>query len=200
SVMTITMARQYRFGVIHKNMTMEEQAEKVDSVKRCESGIITNTLSLTTEHKLYVVEHLMNKLIISYITIVNNVYDQKLVEILKNRDLSIVEEYSILISEVMTSEDLITSKVGTTLEEAQSVLQKYKIEKLPLIDENDTLRGLITIKDIEKVIEFPNSAKDEHGRLLVGAAVGVTVDTMKRIEKLVEAHVDVIVLDTAHGH
>src|SRR5699024_3713940 len=123
-----------------------------------------------------------------------------LVGILTNRDLRFVEDYSILISEVMTSEDLITSKVGTTLEEAQSVLQKYKIEKLPLIDENDTLRGLITIKDIEKVIELTNSAKDEHTRLLLVAAVRVTLDTMNRINKLAEAHIVVIDLDTANGH
>lgn len=200
SEMAISMARQGGFGVIHKNMSIEEQAEQVDRVKRSESGVITNPFFLTPEHQVYDAEHLMGKFKISGVPIVNNVDDQKLVGILTNRDLRFVEDYSILISEVMTSEDLITSKVGTTLEEAQSVLQKYKIEKLPLIDENDTLRGLITIKDIEKVIEFPNSAKDEHGRLLVGAAVGVTVDTMKRIEKLVEAHVDVIVLDTAHGH
>src|SRR5690625_2313811 len=198
--MAISMARQGGFGVIHKNMSIDEQAEMVDRVKRSESGVITNPFFLTPEHQVYDAEHLMGKFKISGVPIVNNVDEQKLVGILTNRDLRFIEDYSIMISEVMTSEDLITSKVGTTLEEAQSVLQKYKIDKLPLVDSNNILRALITIKDIEKVIEFPNSAKDEHGRLLVGAAVGVTVDTMKRIEKLVEAHVDVIVLDTAHGH
>src|SRR5690625_2649812 len=137
---------------------------------------------------------------ISGVPIVNNLDEQKLVGILTNRDLRFIDDYSIVISEVMTSENLITGEVGTTLEEAQKVLQKYKIEKLPLVDENNILKGLITIKDIEKVIEYPHSAKDEQGRLLVGAAVGVTNDTMLRIEKLVEAQVDVIVIDTAHGH
>jgi len=194
------MARQGGFGVIHKNMSIEEQAEQVDRVKRSESGVITNPFFLTPEHQVYDAEHLMGKFKISGVPIVNNIDEQKLVGILTNRDLRFIEDYSILISEVMTSEDLITASVGTTLEEAQKVLQKYKIEKLPLVDDEGILRGLITIKDIEKVIEFPNSAKDVHGRLLVGAAVGVTADAMTRIEKLVEAHVDVIVIDTAHGH
>lgn len=200
SGMAIAMARQGGFGVIHKNMSIEEQAEHVDRVKRSESGVITNPFFLTPEHQVYDAEHLMGKFKISGVPIVNNVEEQKLVGILTNRDLRFIEEYSILISEVMTSKDLITAPVGTTLDEAQNVLQKYKIEKLPLVDDAGILRGLITIKDIEKVIEYPNSAKDEHGRLLVGAAVGVTADTMKRVEKLVEAHVDVVVIDTAHGH
>lgn len=198
--MAIAMARQGGFGVIHKNMTIDEQAEQVDRVKRSESGVITNPFFLTPEHQVYDAEHLMAKFRISGVPIVNNVEEQKLVGILTNRDLRFVDDYSIVISEVMTSENLITSEVGTTLEEAQKVLQKYKIEKLPLVDENNVLKGLITIKDIEKVIEYPNSAKDDQGRLLVGAAVGVTNDTMARIEKLVAAHVDVIVVDTAHGH
>ncbi len=200
SGMAIAMARQGGFGVIHKNMSIEEQAEHVDRVKRSESGVITNPFFLTPEHQVYDAEHLMGKFKISGVPIVNNIDEQKLVGILTNRDLRFIEDYSILISEVMTSENLITAPVGTTLDEAQSVLQKYKIEKLPLVDDAGILRGLITIKDIEKVIEYPNSAKDKHGRLLVGAAVGVTADTMKRVEKLVEAHVDVIVIDTAHGH
>ena len=200
SDMAISMARQGGFGVIHKNMSIEEQAEQVDRVKRSESGVITNPFFLTPEHQVYDAEHLMGKFKISGVPIVNNIDEQKLVGILTNRDLRFIEDYSILISEVMTSEDLITASVGTTLEEAQKVLQKYKIEKLPLIDDEGTLRGLITIKDIEKVIEFPNSAKDVHGRLLVGAAVGVTADAMTRVAKLVEAHVDVVVIDTAHGH
>lgn len=198
--MAIAMARQGGFGVIHKNMSIEEQAEQVDRVKRSESGVITNPFFLTPEHQVYDAEHLMGKFRISGVPIVNNVEEQKLVGILTNRDLRFIEDYSIAISEVMTSENLITGEVGTTLEEAQKVLQKYKIEKLPLVDEDNVLRGLITIKDIEKVTEYPHSAKDNQGRLIVGAAVGVTSDTMARIEKLVEAHVDVIVIDTAHGH
>lgn len=198
--MAIAMARQGGFGVIHKNMSIDEQAEQVDRVKRSESGVITNPFFLTPEHQVYDAEHLMAKFRISGVPIVNNVEEQKLVGILTNRDLRFVDDYSIVISEVMTSENLITGEVGTTLEEAQKVLQKYKIEKLPLVDKNNVLKGLITIKDIEKVIEYPNSAKDEQGRLLVGAAVGVTKDTMARIDKLVAAHVDVIVVDTAHGH
>ena len=198
--MAIAMARQGGFGVIHKNMSIDEQAEQVYRVKRSESGVISNPFFLTPEHQVYDAEHLMAKFKISGVPIVNNIEEQKLVGILTNRDLRFVEDYSIVISEVMTSENLITAPVGTTLEEAQKVLQKYKIEKLPLVDENNVLKGLITIKDIEKVIEYPNSAKDSQGRLIVGAAVGITKDTMKRIEKLVEAQVDVIVIDTAHGH
>src|SRR5690625_208790 len=200
SEMAISMARQGGFGVIHKNMSIEEQAEQVDRVKRSESGVITNPFFLTPEHQVYDAEHLMAKFRISGVPIVNNVDDQKLVGILTNRDLRFIDDYSIEISKVMTSENLITANVGTTLDEAQKVLQKYKIEKLPLVDKDNNLRGLITIKDIEKVIEYPNSAKDEHGRLIVGAAVGISGDSMERIEKLVEADVDVIVIDTAHGH
>lgn len=198
--MAIAMARQGGFGVIHKNMSAEAQAEEVDRVKRSESGVISNPFFLTPEHQVFDAEHLMAKYRISGVPIVNNVEEQKLVGILTNRDLRFIEDYSTVIREVMTSEDLITSHVGTTLDEAQKVLQKYKIEKLPLVDEDNILRGLITIKDIEKVTEYPNSAKDKHGRLIVGAAVGVTNDTMDRIDKLVNAHVDVIVIDTAHGH
>lgn len=198
--MAIAMARQGGFGVIHKNMTIEEQAEHVDRVKRSESGVITNPFFLTPEHQVYDAEHLMGKFRISGVPIVNNIEEKKLVGILTNRDLRFVEDYSILISEVMTSENLITAPVATTLEKAKSILQEHKIEKLPLVDDNNILRGLITIKDIEKVIEFPHSAKDVQGRLIVGAAVGVTGDVMQRIEKLVEASVDVIVIDTAHGH
>ena len=198
--MAIAMARQGGFGVIHKNMSPDEQAEQVDRVKRSESGVITNPFFLTPEHQVFDAEHLMGKFRISGVPIVNNVDEQKLVGILTNRDLRFIEDYSTVIKDVMTSENLITGKVGTTLDEAQKVLQKYKIEKLPLVDKDNVLRGLITIKDIEKVTEYPHSAKDEHGRLIVGAAVGVTRDAMNRIDKLVEAHVDVIVIDTAHGH
>ncbi|MDF0728990.1 IMP dehydrogenase [Cytobacillus sp. S13-E01] len=198
--MAISMARQGGIGVIHKNMSIEQQAEQVDKVKRSESGVITDPFYLTPEHQVYDAEHLMGKYRISGVPIVNNSDEQKLVGILTNRDLRFIQDYSILISDVMTKENLVTAPVGTTLEQAEKILQKYKIEKLPLIDEDGVLKGLITIKDIEKVIEFPHSAKDQHGRLLVGAAVGVTTDTMLRIEKLVKANVDVIVVDTAHGH
>ena len=200
SEMAISMARQGGIGVIHKNMSIEQQAEQVDKVKRSESGVITDPFYLTPEHQVYDAEHLMGKYRISGVPIVNNSDEQKLVGILTNRDLRFIQDYSILISDVMTKENLVTAPVGTTLEQAEKILQKYKIEKLPLIDEDGVLEGLITIKDIEKVIEFPHSAKDQHGRLLVGAAVGVTTDTLLRIEKLVKANVDVIVVDTAHGH
>ncbi|MFD1172920.1 IMP dehydrogenase [Oceanobacillus picturae] len=198
--MAIAMARQGGLGIIHKNMSIEDQAEQVDRVKRSESGVITNPFFLTPEHQVYDAEHLMGKFRISGVPIVNSIEEQKLVGILTNRDLRFIQDYSISISEVMTSEDLVTASVGTTLEEAEQLLQRYKIEKLPLVDDQGMLKGLITIKDIEKVIEFPNAAKDSQGRLLAGAAVGVTGDAMKRIEKLVEAGVDVIVIDTAHGH
>lgn len=198
--MAIAMARQGGLGIIHKNMSIEQQAEQVDKVKRSERGVITDPFFLTPEHQVYDAEHLMGKYRISGVPIVNNEIEQKLVGIITNRDLRFIQDYSIKISDVMTKENLITAPVGTTLEEAEKILQKYKVEKLPLVDENGVLKGLITIKDIEKVIEFPNSAKDKQGRLLVGAAVGVTADTMMRVKKLVEANVDVIVVDTAHGH
>ncbi|AMX84937.1 IMP dehydrogenase [Geobacillus subterraneus] len=198
--MAIAMARQGGLGVIHKNMPIEQQAEQVDKVKRSERGVITDPFFLTPDHQVYDAEHLMSKYRISGVPIVNNVEEQKLVGIITNRDLRFIQDYSIKISEVMTKENLITAPVGTTLEEAEKILQKHKVEKLPLVDENGILKGLITIKDIEKVIEFPNSAKDAKGRLVVGAAVGVTADTMIRVKKLVEAGVDVIVVDTAHGH
>lgn len=198
--MAIAMARQGGLGIIHKNMTIEEQADQVDKVKRSESGVITDPFFLSPEHKVYDAEALMSKYRISGVPIVNNPEEKKLVGILTNRDLRFIQDYSIAIEEVMTKENLVTAPVGTTLAEAEKILQKYKIEKLPLVDENGVLNGLITIKDIEKVIEFPNSAKDESGRLLAGAAVGVTKDTMQRVEALVRAKVDVIVIDTAHGH
>ncbi|WP_243525387.1 IMP dehydrogenase [Bacillus pseudomycoides] len=198
--MAIAMARQGGLGVIHKNMSIEQQAEHVDKVKRSESGVISDPFFLTPEHQVYDAEHLMGKYRISGVPIVNNLDEKKLVGIITNRDMRFIQDYSIKISDVMTKEQLITAPVGTTLEEAEKILQKYKIEKLPLVDNSGVLQGLITIKDIEKVIEFPNSAKDKQGRLLVGAAVGVTADAMLRIDALVKANVDVIVLDTAHGH
>ncbi|AZV40765.1 IMP dehydrogenase [Peribacillus asahii] len=198
--MAIAMARQGGLGIIHKNMSIEAQADQVDKVKRSESGVISDPFFLTPEHQVFDAEHLMGKYRISGVPIVNNETDQKLVGIITNRDLRFIDDFSLKISDVMTVENLVTASVGTNLEQAEKILQKYKIEKLPLVDDNGVLKGLITIKDIEKVIEFPNSAKDKQGRLLVGAAVGVTKDTMKRVEMLVKAHVDVIVLDTAHGH
>lgn len=198
--MAIGMARQGGLGVIHKSMSIEEQAEQVDRVKRSESGVISNPFFLTPENQVYDAEYLMGKYRISGVPVVDNETDQHLVGIITNRDLRFIQDYSILISEVMTSEDLVTSPVGTTLEQAGKILQTHKIEKLPLVNEHGVLKGLITIKDIEKVIEFPNSAKDAQGRLLVAAAVGVTADSDLRIAKLVEAGVDAIVIDTAHGH
>ena len=200
ATMAIAMARQGGLGIIHKNMSIEEQAEQVEKVKRSENGVITNPFFLTPSHQVFDAEHLMGKYRISGVPIVNNMEERKLVGIITNRDLRFVQDYSIKINDVMTKEDLITAPVGTTLDEAEKMLQQYKIEKLPIVDEDGVLTGLITIKDIEKVMEYPNAAKDQHGRLLVGAAVGVTKDSLIRIQKLVEAQVDVIVIDTAHGH
>jgi IMP dehydrogenase len=198
--MAIAMARQGGLGIIHKNMSIEEQAEQVTTVKRSENGVITDPFFLTPTHQVFDAEHLMGKYRISGVPIVNNEEEQKLVGIITNRDMRFIQDYSLKIDDVMTKEELVTAPVGTTLEDAEKILQQYKIEKLPLVDDVGVLKGLITIKDIEKVIEFPHAAKDMHGRLLVGAAVGVTSDTMKRVEELVKAQVDVIVLDTAHGH
>ena len=200
SAMAIAMARQGGLGVIHKNMSIEQQAEQVDKVKRSENGVITRPFFLTPENQVYDAEHLMGKYRISGVPIVNNEDEKKLVGIITNRDLRFIHDYSMLIDEVMTKENLVTAPVGTSLKEAESILQKHRIEKLPLVDDEGVLQGLITIKDIEKLIEFPNSSKDKYGRLLVAAAVGVTADTLKRVEMLVQAEVDAIVLDTAHGH
>src|SRR5690606_35803300 len=174
SKMAIAMARQGGIGIIHKNMSIAEQAEEVEKVKRSENGVITNPFYLTPTHQVYDAEHLMGKYRISGVPIVNNFEDQKLVGIITNRDLRFISDYSLKIEDVMTKEDLITAPEGTTLQEAEKVLQQYKIEKLPIVDGDGKLTGLITIKDIEKVIEFPNAAKDGHGRLVVGAAVGVS--------------------------
>lgn len=198
--MAISMARQGGLGVIHKNMSIEDQAEQVVTVKRSENGVITDPFFLTPTHQVFDAEYLMGKYRISGVPIVNNQEELKLVGIITNRDLRFIQDYSLTINEVMTKEKLVTAPVGTTLEDAEKILQQYKIEKLPIVDDSGILKGLITIKDIEKVIEFPNAAKDHHGRLLVGAAVGVTSDTMTRVEHLVKAQVDVIVIDTAHGH
>jgi IMP dehydrogenase len=198
SALAIALARQGGIGVIHKNMKVEEQAEEVDRVKRSESGVITNPFFLTPEHKVHDAEELMAKYRISGVPIVDE--NRKLVGIITNRDLRFVRNYATPISEVMTKENLVTAPVGTTLKEAEEILQKHKIEKLPLVDRNGVLKGLITIKDIEKATLYPNAAKDAQGRLLVAAAVGVARDTMRRVAALVEAEVDMIVIDTAHGH
>lgn len=198
AALAIAIAREGGIGIIHKNMSIAQQAEEVDRVKRSESGVITNPFSLTPDHHVYDAEELMGKYRISGVPIVDQ--DKKLVGILTNRDLRFVHDYSIKINEVMTRDNLVTAPVGTTLQEAEVLLQKHKIEKLPLIDESNTLKGLITIKDIEKAIQFPNAAKDQHGRLLCGAAVGISKDTMDRAEALVQSGIDVLVVDSAHGH
>lgn len=198
SALAIAIAREGGIGIIHKNMSVAQQAEEVDRVKRSESGVITNPFSLTPDHHVYDAEELMGKYRISGVPIVDG--EGKLVGILTNRDLRFVHDYSIKISSVMTRENLVTAPVGTTLQEAEVILQQHKIEKLPLVDETNTLKGLITIKDIEKAIQFPNAAKDQHGRLLVGAAVGVSKDTFERTEALVNAGIDLLVIDSAHGH
>ena len=200
ATMAIAIARQGGLGVIHKNMSISEQAEEVHKVKRSESGVIINPFFLTPSHKVQDAEDLMAKYRISGVPIVDDLETRHLVGILTNRDLRFISDYSILIDEVMTKEHLVTAPVGTSLKDAESILQKHKIEKLPLVDDKGCLAGLITIKDIEKVIEFPNSAKDEHGRLLVAAAVGITSDTFERATALLDAGADAIVIDTAHGH
>lgn len=200
SKMAISMARQGGLGVIHKNMSIPEQSEEVHKVKRSESGVITDPFFLTPEHKIEEAENLMATYRISGVPIVETLENRKLVGILTNRDLRFVSNYNQEIKNVMTSENLITAPVGTSLREAEEALQKHKIEKLPLVDESGKLAGLITIKDIERVIEFPNAAKDSQGRLLVAAAVGVTSDTFDRAEALFAAGADAIVIDTAHGH
>lgn len=200
STMAIAIARQGGLGVIHKNMSIAEQAEEVHKVKRSESGVIINPFFLTPSHKVQDAEALMAKYRISGVPIVDDLESRHLVGILTNRDLRFISDYSIAIDEVMTKEALVTAPVGTSLKDAEAILQKHKIEKLPLVDEKGRLAGLITIKDIEKVIEFPNAAKDEHGRLLVAAAVGITSDTFERAKALLDAGTDAIVIDTAHGH
>ncbi|MEW9672357.1 IMP dehydrogenase [Ammoniphilus sp. 3BR4] len=198
SAMAVAMARQGGIGIIHKNMSIAQQAEEVDRVKRSESGVISNPFSLRPEEQVYRAEEIMAKYRISGVPIVDE--GNHLVGILTNRDLRFVHDYSISISEVMTRENLVTAPVGTTLKEAESILQKHKIEKLPLVDDTNILKGLITIKDIEKAIQFPNAAKDKQGRLLVGAAVGVSKDLFERAEALIAAGADCLVVDTAHGH
>lgn len=197
--MAIAMARQGGIGVIHKNMSIEEQADQVDRVKRSENGVITDPFSLTPDHYVYEANELMAKYRISGVPI-TEANSKKLVGILTNRDLRFETDFNKQIKEVMTSENLIVGPRGTTLDEAKEKMGEHRIEKLPLVDDDGNLIGLITIKDIEKAILYPQSAKDEQGRLLVGAGVGITGDMMERVKALYDSHVDVIVLDTAHGH
>ena len=195
--MAIAIAREGGLGIIHKNMTIEQQAEQVDKVKRSEHGVITDPFFLEPEHLVKDAVALMEKYRISGVPITKN---GKLVGILTDRDLRFENNFEQPISDVMTKDRLITAPVGTSLEEAKNILGKYRIEKLPIVDEKGYLKGLITIKDIEKSIQYPNSARDKNGRLLVGAAVGTAANTMDRVAALVEARADVIAIDTAHGH
>ena len=200
SQMAIAIARAGGLGVIHKNMSIAQQADEVRKVKRSENGVIIDPFFLTPEHTIAEADELMGRYRISGVPVVETLENRKLVGILTNRDLRFISDYNQPISNHMTSENLVTAPVGTDLATAESILQEHRIEKLPLVDEEGRLSGLITIKDIEKVIEFPNAAKDEFGRLLVAGAVGVTSDTFERAEALFEAGADAIVIDTAHGH
>ena len=195
--MAIAMARQGGIGIIHKNMSIAEQAEEVDKVKRSENGVITDPFYLSPEHTLEDANNLMAKFRISGVPVTEG---KKLVGIITNRDLKFEEDFSKKIKESMTSEGLITALEGTTLEEAKKILAKARKEKLPIVDKDFNLKGLITIKDIEKQIKYPLSAKDSQGRLLCGAAIGITANCLERAQELVNAHVDVVVMDSAHGH
>ncbi len=198
SRMAIAIAREGGIGIIHKNMPIEIQAEEVDKVKRSENGVIVNPFSLTAERTVAEADELMGKYKISGVPIVDD--DGRLIGILTNRDLRFITDFSTKIEDVMTKENLVTAPVGTDLNGAQKILMRHKIEKLPLVDDEGKLKGLITIKDIEKAVQYPNSARDERGRLLCGAAIGVSRDMMERATALVKAQVDVLVLDSAHGH
>ena len=197
--MAIAISREGGVGIIHKNMTIEQQADQVDRVKRSENGVIVNPFFLSPNHYVSDANNLMAKYKISGVPICEN---DKLVGIITNRDLRFMTEqdYSQRIAEVMTRENLVTAPVGTTLEEAQEILRKHKIEKLPIVDGEGRLKGLITIKDIEKAVQYPNSSRDQNGRLLCGAAIGATPDVLERVAELVKAQVDVLALDSAHGH
>lgn len=198
SELAISMAREGGIGIIHKNMPIDMQASEVEKVKRSENGVITNPFFLHPENKVYEAEQLMHNYKVSGVPIVNG--KGKLVGIITNRDMRFLTDMSMDIGEVMTKDNLVTAPVGTTHEQAREILAKRKIEKLPLVDENGYLRGLITIKDIQKATKYPNSAKDERGRLLCGAAIGVTADVLDRAGALLSAGADVLVLDSAHGH
>lgn len=196
--MAIAIAREGGIGIIHKNMTIEAQAAEVDKVKRSENGVIANPFSLSKDHTLKDADELMGRYKISGVPICDN--DNVLIGIITNRDLRFETDYTKKIADVMTSENLVTAPEGTTLEDAQRILSKRKIEKLPIVDSENHLKGLITIKDIEKAIRYPNSARDKNGRLLAGAAIGVTDDALERVRAVVDAGVDVLTLDSAHGH
>ena len=198
SELAIAIAREGGAGTIHKNMSIEQQADQVERVKRSENGVITNPFYLHPDNYVYEADELMGKFKISGVPICDN--ERRLVGIITNRDLRFLPTYNIRIEEVMTKDNLLTAKVGTTLEEAKEILCRAKVEKLPLVDDDNRLCGLITIKDIEKASKYPNSAKDEHGRLLCGAAVGVTKDILERAGALLAAGADYLVLDSAHGH
>lgn len=200
SKMAIAIARAGGLGIIHKNMSIVDQAEEVRKVKRSENGVIIDPFFLTPDNTVSEAEELMQNYRISGVPIVETLENRKLVGIITNRDMRFISDYKQLISEHMTSQNLVTAPIGTDLETAERILHEHRIEKLPLVDDEGRLSGLITIKDIEKVIEFPKAAKDEFGRLLVAGAVGVTSDTFERAEALFEAGVDAIVIDTAHGH
>ncbi len=196
--LAIAMAREGGIGIIHKNMSAEDQCDQVERVKRSESGVITNPFFLHPDNMVTEADELMGKYKISGVPICDD--NGTLVGILTNRDLRFMTDFNVPIKDVMTHENLITVPVGTTLEQARDILRQHKVEKLPIVDDNGKLKGLITIKDIEKADRYPNSAKDEHGRLLCGAAIGVTADVVERAGKLLEAGADVLVLDSAHGH
>ena len=199
SDMAIAMAREGGIGIIHKNMTIEAQADQVDRVKRSENGVIVNPFFLSPEHLVSDANEIMARYHISGVPICEN---GKLVGIITNRDLRFMtsDDYSTPIKQVMTHENLVTAPVGTTMAEAQNILRHHRIEKLPIVDEKGYLKGLITIKDIEKAVKYPNSARDKNGRLLCGAAIGATADMLERVAELVKAQVDVVALDSAHGH
>lgn len=196
--MAIAIAREGGIGIIHKNMSIEKQSEEVDKVKRSENGVIVNPFSLTADKTVAEADRLMGKYKISGVPIVDE--KGKLVGILTNRDLRFLSDYNTVIKDVMTKDHLVTAPIGTDLEAAQKILMKHKIEKLPIVDNDGTLKGLITIKDIEKAVQYPNSARDKSGRLLCGAAIGITGDVLERAKALLDAQVDVLVLDSAHGH
>ncbi|MDE5792562.1 MAG: IMP dehydrogenase, partial [Oscillospiraceae bacterium] len=198
SRMAVAIAREGGIGIIHKNMSIEQQANEVDKVKRSENGVIVDPFSLTADELVADADALMGKFRISGVPIVDA--NKKLIGIITNRDMRFLTDFSTKIGEVMTKDNLITAPVGTTLAQAQEILRKHKIEKLPIVDENGILKGLITIKDIEKSVRFPNSARDARGRLLCGAGIGVTANMLERAKALIDAQVDVLVLDSAHGH
>ncbi len=195
--MAIAIAREGGIGVVHKNMTIEQQADQVDRVKRSENGVIVNPFFLSPDHLVADANELMGKYRISGVPICR---DGKLVGILTNRDMRFLTDFSQPIGEVMTKDNLVTAPVGTTMEQAQEILRQHRIEKLPIVNEKGELKGLVTIKDIEKAVKYPNSARDAAGRLLCGAAIGTTADVLERAAELIKAQADVLILDSAHGH